>query len=126
MLSDKDVMATVAVKDLAAARKFYEGKLGFKRVGPDDDSEALTYKSGNSTLVVYRSEFAGTNKATSATFGVGGDLDAIVKELKGAGIAFEHYDMPGGKLEGDVHVFGDFKAAWFKDPDGNIIHINNM
>jgi catechol 2,3-dioxygenase-like lactoylglutathione lyase family enzyme len=125
MLSDKDAMATIAVKDLAAAQKFYEGKLGFKKVGPDD-GEALTYKSGKSTLVVYRSEFAGTNKATSATFGVGGDFDAIVKTLKGAGIAFEHYDMPGGKREGDVHRFGDFKAAWFKDPDGNIIHINNM
>jgi catechol 2,3-dioxygenase-like lactoylglutathione lyase family enzyme len=125
MLSDKDAMATIAVKDLAAAQKFYEGKLGFKKVGPDD-GEALTYKSGKSTLVVYRSEFAGTNKATSATFGVGGDFDAIVKSLKGAGIAFEHYDMPGGKREGDVHRFGDFKAAWFKDPDGNIIHINNM
>ena len=125
MLSDKDAMATVAVKDLAAAKKFYEGKLGFKKVGPDDP-EALTYKSGKSTLVVYRSEFTGTNKATSATFGAGGDFDAIVKSLKGAGIAFEHYDMPGGKREGDVHRFGDFKAAWFKDPDGNIIHINNM
>lgn len=125
MLSDKDAMATVAVKDLAAAKKFYEGKLGFKQIGPDDP-EALTYKTGKSSLVVYRSEFAGTNKATSATFGAGGDFDDIVKALQGAGIAFEHYDMPGGKREGDLHIFGDFKAAWFKDPDGNIIHINNM
>lgn len=125
MLSDKDAMATVAVKDLAAAKEFYEGKLGFKRVGPDDP-EALSYASGRSRLVVYRSEFAGTNKATSVTFGAGGDLDAIVKALKDAGIAFEHYDMPGGKREGDVHIFGDLKAVWFTDPDGNIIHINNM
>jgi hypothetical protein len=39
--------------------------------------------------------------------------------------AFEHYDMPGGRREGDVHIFGTFKAAWFKDPDGNTLHINN-
>jgi hypothetical protein len=41
-------------------------------------------------------------------------------------VPFEHYDMPGGRREGDIHIFGDFKAAWFKDPDGNILHINNM
>jgi hypothetical protein len=23
--------------------------------------------------------------------------------------------------EGDVHVMGPMKSAWFKDPDGNII-----
>jgi catechol 2,3-dioxygenase-like lactoylglutathione lyase family enzyme len=32
MLSDNDATATVAVKNLSAARKFYEGKLGFKVV----------------------------------------------------------------------------------------------
>ena len=31
--------------------------------------------------------------------------------------------MPGTTLKGDVHVTGDHKAAWFKDPDGNIIGI---
>lgn len=36
---------------------------------------------------------------------------------------FEHYDMPGMKREGDVHFAGDMRAAWFKDPDGNILSI---
>jgi catechol 2,3-dioxygenase-like lactoylglutathione lyase family enzyme len=124
MLSNKDAMATIAVKDLATAKGFYEGKLGLKRTG-QEDTEAMTYKSGNATIVVYRSQFAGTNKATSATWGVGNEFDAIVRSLKQAGITFEHYDMPGGSRDGDVHIFGDFKAAWFKDPDGNILHINN-
>lgn len=75
--------------------------------------------------MVYRSQYAGTNKATSATWSVGNELETIVRALKGAGIKFEHYDMPGGRQEGDIHVFGDFKAAWFKDPDGNILHVNN-
>jgi catechol 2,3-dioxygenase-like lactoylglutathione lyase family enzyme len=124
MLADKDALATIAVKDIASARAFYEGKLGFKPSGAED-SEVVTYKSGSSTLLVYRSEFAGTNKATSATWGVGGELDAIVKTLGGKGVRFEHYDFPGGKRDGDVHMFGDFKAAWFTDPDGNILHVNN-
>jgi hypothetical protein len=40
-------------------------------------------------------------------------------------VAFERYDIPGARHEGDMHVFGTFKAAWLKDPDGNILHINS-
>ena len=77
----------------------------------------VTLRSGNSTIVVYESQFAGTNKATSATWGVGKEMDSIVQNLKEAGVAFEHYDTPGLKREGDIHVAGDFKAVWFKDPN---------
>ena len=124
MLADQNALATIAVKDLDAARKFYEGTLRLKKSGPDDP-EFSTYRSGDSALMVYRSQYAGTNKATAATWQVGDALDEVVRTLKSAGIAFEHYDMPDARREGDVHVFGDFKAAWFKDPDGNILHVNN-
>lgn len=126
MLADKDAMATIAVKDLAKAKAFYGDVLKFEQIGPDD-ANAATFKSGSSTIVVYPSKFAGTNKATSATWGVGSEFDAIVKTLQKAGVPFEHYDFgDGGRRDGDVHIFGDFKAAWFKDPDGNILHVNNM
>lgn len=124
MLSDKNAMATIAVKDLDAGRAFYGGMLGLTPAGPENGEVAL-FKSGNSTLVVYRSELAGTNKATAATWGVGSELDSIVAALKRAGVRFEHYDFPGSERDGDVHAFGDFRAVWFKDPDGNILHINN-
>ena len=42
--------------------------------------------------------------------------------MKAKGVKFEHY-MPGLKLQGDVHIGGDMKVAWFKDPDGNILNI---
>ena len=125
MLADKNAMATIAVKDMAAAKAFYEGKLRLKK-GATDTPGVITYRSGNTTVVVYQSEFAGTNKATSATWSLGSEFDAVLKTLKDAGVTFEHYDLPGGKHEGDAHVFGDFKGAWFKDPDGNILHVNNM
>lgn len=124
MLADKPAMATIAVKDLAKAKTFYADTLGFKEL--KSMGEATLYQSGNSTIVVYKSEFAGTNKATSATWGVGDELENIVQTLKGKSVAFEHYDMPGLIREGDIHVVGDFKAAWFKDPDGNILHINSQ
>jgi catechol 2,3-dioxygenase-like lactoylglutathione lyase family enzyme len=116
----KDAMATIAVKDMNAARKFYEGTVGLKLVN-DMMPEAVVLKSGSSKVLVYRSQYAGTNKATAATWGVGNDLEKIVKELKAKGVSFEHYDMPGVSHKGDVHVGAGPDAAWFKDPDGNIL-----
>ena len=118
MLGDNDAVATVAVRDLDKAKKFYGETLALKPL-PSDEKEVLNFKVGHGTLLVYRSQFAGTNKATSVTWPVD-DVEAIAKTLKGKGVAFEHYDMPGMTLKGDVHVAGKMKAAWFKDPDGNI------
>jgi extradiol dioxygenase family protein len=124
MLADKSAQATIAVKDMNIARKFYSEILELKELkGMGDD--VTIYKTGVSTIVVYKSEFARTNKATSATWGVGEELEKIVQVLKAKSVLFEHYDTPGLDLRGDIHVAGDFKGAWFKDPDGNILHINN-
>jgi catechol 2,3-dioxygenase-like lactoylglutathione lyase family enzyme len=127
MLGDKDAVATIAVKDLAAAQKFYEEKLGLTKAGSGDDPGGVMYKSGNSMVFVYQSDFAGSNKATTANWGVGEDIEKVVNELKGKGITFEQYDIPGATRQGDVHVIEGpgLKAAWFKDPDGNILNIVN-
>ena len=124
MLADKEATATVAVKDLDRAKKFYEGTLGLRQVA-DEGGEAVVYQTGQSKLLVYRSEYAGTNKATSAGFVVGNDIEGEVQTLKGKGVHFEHYDLPGMKRQGDVHVADGMKAAWFKDPDGNILSMTS-
>jgi catechol 2,3-dioxygenase-like lactoylglutathione lyase family enzyme len=125
MLGDKEALATLAVKDLKAARKFYEGVLGLKAVGPENP-EAVTYKSGTSSVIVYRSQYAGTNQATAINWLVGNDIEKIAEGLKERGVVFEHYDMPGMTRTGDIHAMGEFKTAWFKDPDGNILCLMNM
>lgn len=124
MLGNKDAVANLAVRDLQVARKFYEGTLGLKQVDAEGD-ELIVYQSGRSTLNVYRSKEAGTNKATAVTWTLGEDVDRVVQELKARGVKFEHYDMPDMKREGDVYIGGDMKVAWFKDPDGNILNIIN-
>ena len=121
MLGRKDAVANIAVKDLETARRFYEGTLGLKKVGAEGE-ELIVFKSGKTMLNVYRSKYAGTNQATAVTWAVG-DVDRAVRDLKAKGVSFEHYEMPDVKLEGDIHVAGDFKVAWFKDPDGNILNI---
>jgi catechol 2,3-dioxygenase-like lactoylglutathione lyase family enzyme len=123
MISSYDSMASVAVRDLDAAREFYEGVLGLTPVG--DMMGVLKYRSGNSHVIVYVSDTAGQNPATSITWGVGDAFDAIVERLRDAGVKFERYSDLGMKVEGDVHVAGGFKAVWFRDVDGNILHVNN-
>lgn len=122
MLKATDAVATLATRDMKASAAFYEGKLGFvphSRMG----DELVTYISGKSIFTVYLSpQTAGTNMATAVSWGVS-DVDQTVAGLKARGILFEHYDMPGTKLEGDVHVNGEMRVAWFKDPDGNILNL---
>jgi catechol 2,3-dioxygenase-like lactoylglutathione lyase family enzyme len=122
MLSDKDAVTMLAVKDLPAARKFYESVLGLEPVGAQGQ-ELLMFRSGRSRINVYRSQYAGTNQATALTWTVGEDVEGVVRALKAKGVSFKHYDLPGLKREGDVHVGGKMKVAWFKDPDGNILSV---
>ena len=122
MLGNKDAAATIAVRNLEVARKFYEGTLGLKKVG-EEGGELVAYKSGNSMINVYRSKYAGTNQATALTWMVGKDIEGFVSKLKAKGVTFEHYDMPELKREGDIYSGGEMKVAWFKDPDGNILNI---
>lgn len=124
MLQDKDAAATIAVSDVERAREFYEKTLGL--IAVQEDPGGILYKSGQSFILVYPSEYAGTNQATAATWAVGDDFDDIVTELGAGGTTFEHYDLPDTTREGDVHVAGDMKAVWFKDPDGNILNLVNM
>ena len=131
MLGSKPAAATIPVSDLQRAREFYENTLGLSRAPglPEDDPGAVLYQSGNSVVLVYASEYAGTNKGTAATWAAGDDFDAVVDALREKGVTFEHYDdLPGTTRDGDVHSYGDgsFKGVWFKDPDGNILNIGNV
>ena len=121
MLGKADATPMIAVKDLDRARKFYEETLGLE-AKEEMGGEVLTVKSGSTPITVYRSEFAGTNKATALTFDVD-DLESEVRDLKDKGVAFEHYDLEGLTREGDVYRGENMKTAWFKDPDGNILSL---
>jgi len=121
-LGQADVATNLAVHDISRARSFYGDVLGLDEVGREGE-HLLTYRSGSSLLFVYQSEFAGSNRATAASWLVGDRVDEIVGALKAEGVVFEHYDMPDLRLEGDVHVGHGMRVAWFKDPDGNILSL---
>jgi catechol 2,3-dioxygenase-like lactoylglutathione lyase family enzyme len=130
MLGDKTIIPTLAVSDMERARDFYENTLGLKQAPglPDGaDAGAIVYQSGSSAVLVYLSTYAGTNQATAAAWGVGDDFDAVVEALQSKGVTFERYDdLPDTTREGDVHVTGEMRSVWFKDPDGNILNVGNV
>jgi catechol 2,3-dioxygenase-like lactoylglutathione lyase family enzyme len=125
MLTDYDSSAIVAVSDLARARAFYSDTLGLELIEEMEVGVVLVYRTGKTRLLVYRSDEAGHNRANAVVWGVGAELDAIVAALEARGAAFEHYpDI--GTLEGNVHVDGNLRLVWLKDPDGNVLHLNSM
>jgi catechol 2,3-dioxygenase-like lactoylglutathione lyase family enzyme len=125
MLRTHDSSAIVAVADLARARAFYSDVLGLELDPDATEAEVLTYRTGATRLVVYRSDHAGTNAANAVVWSVGEDLDAIVAALEANGAAFEHYPEIG-RLEGHVHVAGACRLVWLRDPDGNVLHLASM
>ena len=121
MLGNKKAVANVAVKDLDVATHFYKNTLGLTPVH-QQEKELVVFRSGTSEINAYRSDYAGTNKATAVTWTVD-NIKEEVADLKSKGVVFEHYDMPGMTRDGDVYVSGRMKVAWFKDPDGNILNV---
>jgi catechol 2,3-dioxygenase-like lactoylglutathione lyase family enzyme len=125
LLKNKPSSAIVAVRDLDRAREFYSETLGLEPKGGGEE-DVVTFRTGDTKLIVYESEFAGTNKANAVTWNAGEDFDAIAGQLKEQGVRFEEYPDMGMEITGGIHRSGDFKTVWFKDPDGNILNIGNM
>ena len=125
MLKDAEVFAYVPVVEMARARNFYENIVG---LAPDNPSEhGTTYKcAGGTAFFAYVTEFAGTSKA-STLFWTVDDIDTEVKQLKANGVVFEHYESNEWMTVGDDDIArfkdetGATPAAWFKDPDGNVL-----
>src|SRR5688500_14415450 len=121
MLQRFPMYSYIPVRDLARARAFYEGKLGWK---PKREIEGgVTYEFADRTAChMYVTPFGGTSKASQACWEVP-DIAREVADLKERGVVFERYEVPGMKLDGDIATGGGAKAAWFKDPDGNILAV---
>ena len=121
MIGTTDPTPMIAVKDLDRARAFYEDTLGLTTID-NLGKEVVSMKSGDTRIDVYRSDFAGTNKATALSFNVE-DIASEVRDLKDKGVMFEQYDMDGLTRDGDIYKTEGMKTAWFKDPDGNILSL---
>jgi catechol 2,3-dioxygenase-like lactoylglutathione lyase family enzyme len=124
-LSDRPVSASIPISDLDRARSFYEETLGLTG-GVEEVDGGYTYPcAGSSELHIYSSpDSAGKSGATLAFWTVE-DVDAVVGELSGRGVTFEQYGEPFNTDDKGIARFGSDSAAWFKDPDGNILAVGS-
>lgn len=128
MLERARITAIVPVSDVEAAMRFYGETLGLELVERRDDlpeNREAEFRAGDGTLLVYESSGAGQSRHTVAGFRVD-DVDAVVPALRERGVVFEDYDLPGLKTEGGIAEVGGVRAAWCKDPDGNILAIETV
>ncbi len=114
---------TLPVTDLKRARRFYEDKLGLKLVHEADGEVALA--AGDTVLYLYQRPPA-SSEHTLACFVVD-DVPGAVRDLRRKGVQFQEYDLPDLKTVDFVAETPDGKqAAWFTDPDGNILGISQV
>ena len=119
MLRDAQVSAYVPVSDLARGREFYEGVL--QQQPREQSPDGVLYECANqSTFFMYPSGGAGTSKASCLFWSVD-DIEKEVADLKDRGVIFERYNVPRMSVDSEISIGGGNKAAWFKDPDGNIL-----
>lgn len=122
MLFDSPVTTMLPVKDMDRARAFYEGSLGLTPGGFKTDGK-FVYQVAGSTLALFPKPEGTRADHTAISFQVS-DIAASIEVLERAGVAFEDYDLPGLKTVDHVCVLGAEKAAWFRDPEGNILCVH--
>ena len=121
MLQQSPIYVYFPARDMARARQFYEGKLGF--TPQQETNGGVVYAFGNGTAAfLYPTPNVGTSQASQAFWAVA-DVDQEIEALKRRGVAFENYDMPGERSPSGAISAGGAKAAWFKDSEGNILAI---
>ena len=119
MLAERRAHTTLPVADLDAARAFWQDRLGFRAL--TENPTAILFGAGDgSAFAVTRSSGRASGNHTQLGFTVT-DMDAEVADLKARGVTFEEYDLPGLRTEGSIATTPAGRAAWFRDPDGNLV-----
>lgn len=123
MLQDSPIYAYFPATNVARSREFFEKKLGLKP--KQEVAGGVVYEFGKGTAAfLYETPNAGTSEASQAFWDVK-DVERTVMALRERGVVFEKYEELPGKRSCDGYVVeeGGAKAAWFKDPDGNIFAV---
>ena len=119
VLVSTQVTCMLPVKDMARARRFYEDALGLVPLGAKPDGK-FVYHCGGTELALFPKPEGTKAEHTAISFKVA-DIAASIAGLKQRGVVFDDYDLPGFKTVEHVCVLGSERAAWFRDPEGNIL-----
>ena len=124
MLSNDPVFPTVPTTNVKKAKVFYRNKLGLKLIYEEDDG--LLFEAGKKSRIYVYKRPPSSAEHTLAAFYVD-NIHKTVDELTKKGVEFEKYNEGSIKTdEKGIAKKGKLKAAWFKDPDGNIIGLSQV
>jgi len=123
VLNTAPTTTILPVRDMGRARNFYEKTLGLKPLGFAADGNYVFACGGQATIALIPKPQGTRAEHTALSFEVD-DVVTEVKDLEKRGVVFEDYDMPNLKTVEHVCVLGSEKAAWFKDPEGNILCVH--
>jgi len=120
VLTQAPMTTILPVKHLDRACEFYADKLGLEARGLQADGKFLFRCGGGAILALFPKPNGTRAEHTAVSFQVE-DIVAEVRDLERRGVEFHDYDLPGLKTVEHVCVLGSEKAAWFSDPEGNIL-----
>ena len=129
MLERGSVATRLPAQDLQRARAFYADKLGL--VPSEERPGGIRYRCAAGEFSLFESAGAASGTHTQMAFEVD-DIDATVTELRGRGVVFEEFDLPGlTTVDGIAEVSGNYpskggtgeRGAWFRDSEGNLLGI---
>ncbi|MET0998203.1 MAG: VOC family protein [Marmoricola sp.] len=118
------VTMMLPVEDVDRAKEFYVEKLGLDFTGTNEEGSAVFDLAGGSSLMLLPRPGGTRSQATALSWAVD-DVEQTVQELEAQGVAFEDYDLPGLKTVGHIATMEGEQAAWFCDPDGNVLCVHH-
>jgi catechol 2,3-dioxygenase-like lactoylglutathione lyase family enzyme len=126
MLNAHPMSARLAASDIGRARAWYQEKLGFSPEREEMGGAGLWYRSGETWFYLYQTDSAGTARNTVGGWEVTG-IEGLMRELRSKGVTFEEYDFGEMRTEnGLLSGPGGYKAAWFKDSEGNTLELTEV
>ena len=124
-LSEFPTYAVLPCSDYGRARSWYEEKLGMRPTS-EEMGNGWYHCADGTWFILTTSQYAGTAKNTAAGFTVK-EIESVMDDLRERGVAFLEYDMGEmGKTQDGLMAFGDYKVAWLKDSEGNIIELSQV
>ncbi len=119
-LAESTISVMLPITEPTRAQEFYGERLELPFDGKDGEG-SLLFRLGGGAELVLRPLPAGQQSTNTAMSFEVGDLPAEISRLEGRGVRFEDYDQPDLTTVGHVVERDGEKAAWFLDPDGNVL-----
>ncbi|MDX6307247.1 MAG: hypothetical protein QOI06_293 [Nocardioidaceae bacterium] len=119
-LASSPTTTMLAITEPERAQVFYGDVLGLPFKGKNLEGSLIFELAGGATLGLLTRPAGSQPQHTALSFEVD-DVPAAITDLEDRGVVFEDYDLPGLKTVDHVCVLGSERAAWFLDPDGNVL-----